>query len=525
MATQVNQGLRIAKVVPLIRTGPVISIFDYAIPHGVSVVPGEHVTISFRQKSITGIVWSITTKPVKSTRALKELTPCIPRSALTSEQIALASWLHRETLTRLSNILRMAVPTLLRTQRNRSSRCAEISGVLWHTLDQHDEAVDAFVKKVRREKSRTLIIVPTHALVEFWKTKLEADAPVVLEGPVQSATYRKCVAQLSTARFIICTQSGVLAPFPEIQRIFVDWADDAGYAAFDQAPRFDIRSFIRWFAAEHRAQLVFFARWATPWLLNVVPEKRWTVLPDRTTLTFIDRANDPLRERMDIITPTLARAVQHSRTLWLLQRRGAAGVVICRDCGAPVVCPTCGAPARVVRIGNVEQMECTRDRIRFSMPETCATCASVRLSSRSPGVETVADSLAKIFPGQRICSVDREHIYGKLETAQHIVATSAIANDLTFRCDVCVIVQADALLKSGQYLAEEEFVDLVSLAKQFLRGYQQVYIQTFQPQHRALTGLLNLEKLSKTILAERIALNYPPGGTLIVCQPISRASR
>jgi primosomal protein N' (replication factor Y) len=73
--------------------------------------------------------------------------------------------------------------------------------------------------------------------------------------------------------------------------------------------------------------------------------------------------------------------------LWILDRKGYAGEIICEECGAPLKCPKCGGTLRLEEAASV--VRCVLCGANSPTPDMCPACAGRLLSARRPGLEAL----------------------------------------------------------------------------------------------------------------------------------------
>ncbi len=97
-----------------------------------------------------------------------------------------------------------------------------------------------------------------------------------------------------------------------------------------------------------------------------------------------------LREAM---SETLAAGDQ---IILLMQRRGWAPLLLCRDCGARVQCPSCSVSLVVHR--RSADLRCHYCGHSAPIPAACERCGGTLLDAVGAGTEKVAELLARSLP-------------------------------------------------------------------------------------------------------------------------------
>src|SRR5262249_30806521 len=108
---------------------------------------------------------------------------------------------------------------------------------------------------------------------------------------------------------------------------------------------------------------------------------------------------------MDAIRTRLDRGEQ---TVVLLNRRGYATVVFCRQCGATMECPHCSVALTYHR--GRRQLRCHYCDYATSVPRACTACGGEYLEQSGFGTERIEAEIVAAFPEARVARVDRDTI-------------------------------------------------------------------------------------------------------------------
>lgn len=140
-----------------------VDLFHYHLPEQLAgrVLPGCLVVVPLGKKEVQGVVWRLIDHPaVAETRPVAELLD--PQPVLTSEQIALAEWMARETLAPLAVCFDLMLPPGLSQQvdvlyrlnaaalpeRGLSSLQARLAGLLRERGPLRGRQIDSFMGRV-----------------------------------------------------------------------------------------------------------------------------------------------------------------------------------------------------------------------------------------------------------------------------------------------------------------------------------------------------------------------------------------
>jgi primosomal protein N' (replication factor Y) (superfamily II helicase) len=219
---------------------------------------------------------------------------------------------------------------------------------------------------------------------------------------------------------------------------------------------------------------------------------------------------------------TLAKQEQ---AILLLNRRGSASYVFCRDCGYTLKCPRCDFSLTCHH--DTAAMICHTCGYSRKIPVKCPDCGSKKIKQFGLGTEKVVADLQELLPSARLLRWDADTSAGKgneevilshfrKHNADILVGTQMLAKGLDLPLVTLVgVVLADVGLNFPDYrTAERTFQLLTQVAGRAGRSTLggKVIMQTFHPDHYAIqqaakhdfTGFYNQE------LAFRRELRYPP---------------
>ena len=105
-----------------------------------------------------------------------------------------------------------------------------------------------------------------------------------------------------------------------------------------------------------------------------------------------------------VISRALAEAdrasgsTRQEQVLVLLNRRGYATAVFCRQCGDTFECPNCSVSLTVHRARNGWRARCHYCNYSMTVPKACRKCAAPYLEQAGFGTEKVEQQLRERFP-------------------------------------------------------------------------------------------------------------------------------
>jgi primosomal protein N' (replication factor Y) len=230
------------------------------------------------------------------------------------------------------------------------------------------------------------------------------------------------------------------------------------------------------------------------------------------------------RALRDGIQQRIARGEQ---ALVLLNRRGFATSVFCRQCAGTLDCPNCSVSLVVHGEGTGRRARCHYCNYTARVPAACPLCAGPFLEQSGFGTERVEAEVSRIVPTARVARLDRDSIRrrGALNSLLSrfrdgeidvLVGTQMIAKGHDFpRVTLVGVVSADIGLGVADFRASERtFQLLTQVAGRAGRGEQlgEAVVQTLYPQHYSiqLACRQDFAAFYERELEFRHAMRYPP---------------
>jgi primosomal protein N' (replication factor Y) len=310
---------------------------------------------------------------------------------------------------------------------------------------------------------------------------------------------------------VIGTRSAVFAPLPRLGLVIVDEEHDSSYKQ-EEAPRYHGRDVAIVRASRERALVVLGS--ATPSMesyQHAVSGKYARIVLGRRVLDrplasvrvvnmrdeYADEGPDVVisRELAALIEDRLTRREQ---VLVLLNRRGYATAVFCRQCGDTFDCPNCSISLTIHTARQGWRARCHYCNYSMIVPKACRKCAAPYLEQSGFGTEKVEQHLRDRFPDARIGRVDRDSVRRKGALTSLIsrfaageldllVGTQMIAKGHDFpRVTLVGVISADVGLGLADFrAAERTFQLLTQVAGRAGRGDRagEAIIQTLYPEH------------------------------------------
>jgi len=340
---------------------------------------------------------------------------------------------------------------------------------------------------------------------------------------------------------VVGTRSAVFAPLDDVGLIIVDEEHDTSYKQ-EETPRYNGRdvAVVRGRAA---GALVVLGS-ATPSMesyRNALDGRYALVTLERRVLdrpladvSIVNMRDEMAEQGADVVlSAPLAAAIERrvlkgEQALLLLNRRGFASAVFCRQCGATLDCPNCSVSLTLHKgARGPGRARCHYCNHSVVPPRTCTNCRAPYLEHVGFGTERVEAEVRRLMPEVRVTRVDRDTMQrrgaiqdvlarfgaGEIDV---IVGTQMIAKGHDFPSVTLVgVISADVGLGLPDFRASERtFQLLTQVAGRAGRGEVagEAIVQTLFPEHFSieLARRQDYKGFYEREITFRKAMRYPP---------------
>ncbi len=392
-----------------------------------------------------------------------------------------------------------------------------------------------------------LVLVPEIAL-----TPLLARAAVARFGPTVSVLHSELSVgerhdqwwriREGDSRLVVGARLAVFAPIEDLGLIVVDEEHEAAYKQ-EESPRYHARDVAVMRGTLEGATVVLGS--ATPSVeshANALKGKYVRLaLPTRIgsrglpRIAIVDRRQILKSGGDPILTPPLQEALverlaRREQALLLLNRRGYATSLLCRECGLQAVCPNCSVCLALHDGGR--RVECHYCGHEAPTPVRCATCRGEYLRLTGYGTEKVVEAVKAALPTARIDRLDRDRagrrgavasILAAFEAGETdvLVGTQMIAKGHDFpRVTLVGVIDADVGLGLPDFRAAERTFQLLTqvagrAGRADLPG--EVILQSHLPDHYAVERACAQDYLAffEREMEFRRTMGYSPAAALV----------
>lgn len=533
--------------------------FDYQVPEGMEVKPGDWVEVPFGKRVLLGIVQELREKPEypgELQKIRRTFGPALPPrffpllqrvsdEACTSLGMSLAHIVPKPAVSRaraprLPFSYTEAEKTVELTEEQKEAVKAALTEgkkflLFGPPASGKTEVYLAVARKILENGAQALLLEPEISLLpQLWARASRAfgAAPAVYHGelPPGKRFHVWTKALNGEIACAIGTRSAIFLPFPKLGLVVVDEEGEPGYKE-ERAPHYHARSLAEE-RAEEGATVIFGS--AAPAVETFFRAEQGEIGLLRLSRRVAGQAPEvrPVRKAPEeVIGPELRQAMARhladgGQVLLFLNRLGFFTGASCRRCGEILRCPNCEV-ALVFHLAE-RTFRCPACGQNFPDP-ACRRCGGTRFHLFGAGTERVEHEAKKLFPEARIARLDeetaheRDRILSSLAKKELdiLVGAQMIGKGLDFPGITLVgIIDADQLLAMPTfYAAERTFQLLLSAIGRAGRGAKpgEVLVQTNMPDHYAIAAALrgDYESFYQEEIKFRKLLRYPPFSRLV----------
>ncbi|HYU25716.1 MAG TPA: primosomal protein N', partial [Thermoanaerobaculia bacterium] len=406
------------------------------------------------------------------------------------------------------------------------------------------------MRDVVRRGEQALLLVPEISLTPVFAARLKqrfGERIAILHSSLSASErfdqwWRARRGEVDVA---IGPRSALFVPFQRLGIVVVDEEGDGAYKQ-DETPRYNARDL-----AVVRAQLrgipVVLGS-ATPslesrenaargkyTLLRMTKRVEARPLPEADVIDLRKEKAEKEDKGFVIFSGSLKSALRGvfdagEQVIILINRRGYAPYLLCRECGNDFRCRDCSVTMTVHR--RAALLLCHYCGLRRPLPSKCPLCGGEVLQPIGFGTEKVEERFRREFPDIAVEVLDRDSTRKKGElvrildrfrsqTTQALIGTQMLSKGHHFpNVTLTAVLSADSILGYPDFRsAEKTFYLLTQVAGRSGRGAKRgkVLIQTAFPTHYAIQHALrhDYEAFFESEIQFRRTFHYPPVTAMI----------
>lgn len=514
--------MRVANLIPLIRLPRSTGEFSYSIPDNLDVKVGQIVKTTFRGRALLGLVSAVNNEAPPGI-TLKPLTEIV-----TEQPIVAAAHIHLWSIAAKrygvhpSVVARMGLPPLKKTKLAKAKLTELPIGKITQPTPinghWHSDATQwkKFITELATQK--TVVIFPEQYQLDQLRALLDPNLlaqTIVWDSQLSEKDQFTNWIKIRNGEFqlVLGTRSAIFLPLlGTVKHLVLDFESDTNHKHWDQQPRFHTRDVAEWL--RKLADITIHYSSPSPSVeaagrlqIPTLPALNATVVHYTAETGHTGLLARPLVEK--IKDTALAK---NGDIVCILNRRGFATTIVCRDCGFVAECTNCHLP--YMYEGAKKQLTCRMCGQHGPHITSCPKCKSPLLALRGGGTERVAEELRTILlgSGYTIHAIDKESATLPEPTGPRcLIGTDALMSQLNFsRIAIAAVLDTDAALARPEFTATAHAWHRLADLRFWLPTNSSLYIQTRKPDHGFYQSLANPTQFYRTELANRQALGYPP---------------
>ena len=336
---------------------------------------------------------------------------------------------------------------------------------------------------------------------------------------------------------VIGARSAIFAPLNNIGVIIVDEEHSDSYKQSDTNPRYNAKDVALERGKNHKASVIFGS--ATPSLEYMARARKGVFklleLPKRVNssglpLVKVIDMNKEIRTSQGHFSKELVNSINErldndEQIILLLNRRGYANFVSCKNCGFTFKCPNCDITLTYHKSSNT--LRCHYCGYADKVHDTCPECKEKSLSNLGIGTQRIEEEINDIFDNAKVLRMDfdttnKKGMHEKMieDFKNHkyniLLGTQIVAKGLDFG-DVTLVgvINADTSLNIPDFRSSETTYSLLSqVAGRSGRSKKggEVIIQTYNPDHYTINYVKHHDYIGfyEKEMSYRRLLKYPP---------------
>lgn len=539
---------KLVTIIPLRRVPKQFEFLTYQIPSGMSLALGEVVRVPFGKSAINGLVWGYTNEtPRYPLKEVSEKTGF----ALPDESLSLMQFMIKKYECTAAAVLDLFLNADLLSKVNKKS-IQETTPHDKKTLSENNIYIEKnqvgraqlLMLLAQKNPGTTLICVPEQFTLKQLEAPLREKIPelTTLHGEMtpkeRAAVFEKAYNQESSC--FLTTRLGLFLPFKGLSHIVVIDEESEAHEEIHK-PTYHTSDIATELSKLYGASLSYISptprletwhAFTTQHETSKAPSAQksqhifyLTNTPPENTEVEIISMSDERRRGVsgpfaEAALEQMARALaQNKQVLIFLNRRGKAGMILCKECHQSLVCPRCKNP---LSLHGVDNLSCHRCGYMGQLPNYCPNCQSVRLQPIMVGTQAIETLLNKIFDRATVVRLDSDTLKGRkkiraalspevLQKADIIIATRMIDKPLSLpRLTLSIAVMPDLLLNLPTFRAHEKALQTLNRLK--INTHGRLILQTYFPECSVYTTLQSgqLETFYAQELQARKILKLPP---------------
>jgi len=458
-----------------------------------------------KEKAIVLSIKDLKEKKVEIKNSQFKLKPILKiiskKPVLNKQQIELGKWISEYYLSPLGSCLKMFLPKSILNRKTEikdiNIKNAIVNKKQKPLLLWSENRIEYYKKEIKKAK-QILFIVPENHDLETYKKLF--DFTIVTS---QLTTKQELDIYKNVPKLILGTRKSLFLPFINLDLIIIDQEENDSYKSWDQHPKYQTRTTALKLADIHGCKMILGTSFPDVTTYHYADKKifdfKKDIINKSLDLTVINMKN----ENYTIFSRELESQLKKVNSAAILvNRKGMATALKCRECGHIIQCPNCNIP--MVYYSDPNHLLCHYCKFVQPAPDICPKCKGIEIKYIGTGIQKVQKELEKI--GIQSQSIDTNTKYNG---SNFIVGTQTIFN-LKRKFDLGVVLLLDPMVNRPEYRTMEKTIQTLN---NFKRLCKKTIVQTYNPDNFILHS--NFTNFFKQDIKLRKSLDYPPFSKLI----------
>lgn len=338
-------------------------------------------------------------------------------------------------------------------------------------------------------------------------------------------------------RVIVGVRTALFFPLKNLGLIIIDEEHDPSYRGMS-APRFNTKDVAEKYCELTGARLIigdeipnigtyYEAKTHKMNLFQIGSQKT-----PKNKIEIVDMQKEIQSGNMSFLSRALLVALgeglkENRLSVLLLNKKGYATCLFCRDCGYVEKCPHCGVALKYLGSKNI--LKCHYCGYEKKPPKECPKCGCTRIKALGFGIDQAESIIKKQFPKAQVLSVqggmkpneikkvNKDIQSGKIDI---LIGTQIVTKNFDLsKVGLATALSIDQDLNQGDYRATENgFRTYRRFFNKAMKEGTLGIIQTNDPENETIYSIVNdsYDEFFNSEIIYRKMLNYPPYEHMIV---------
>lgn len=371
------------------------------------------------------------------------------------------------------------------------------------------------IKRVLDNNKQALVLVPEISLIPLTASRLfnrfNTEIAVFHSGLTSREKYDTYIkVKEKKVKIILGVRSALFLPFDKLGIIIMDEAHDLSYIQKTH-PFYDAKEIAKILGKHYNAPLLYLS--ATPSVdmmyeseMGMIKKLELKHHTSNPKTLIIDMKEELIKGNMTIFSNKFRESLTKTinlgkQAIILVNRRGYAPFMLCRNCGNVRKCPNCEVSLVYHKSKNVLKCHyCGYEEVHINV---CRVCKSDKIKSVGFGVELVKEELEKEFKDIKVLRLDQDALEKnthdevltafKNGEADVLLGTQMVSKGHHFtNVNLVLVMLADQMLKLNSYLANEKIYNLITQhVGRIRKSGGLAIIQAYDTNHFVLESIKN----------------------------------